>query len=86
MVGNLNSGSDRNNRRDHARNNQSVGTRLGAQHNVSAEVIRGLIQRSLTPLPIDPVPEWILIKDIRIVREATGDLAIFCEVVYGSTN
>ena len=86
MVGNLNSGNGDNGGDQNRDNPLIVGTRLRAQHNVEPEIIRGFIQRALTPLPVDPVPDWVLIKDIKIVREASGDLAISCAVLYGSLN
>ena len=87
MVNNLNSKSDQGNSGDQNNSGaQNRGTRLQTQHNVDPVDIRGLIQRSLTPLPVDPIPEWVLIREIRIVRDITGDLSISCAVSYGPVN
>ena len=86
MVGNINP-SNRNNQGnsgDRDSEGRDRGVRLWAQHNIEPSVIRHLIQGALAPLPVDPIPEWILIRNIFIARDNTGSLSISCEVVLGT--
>ena len=86
MVGNINA-SNRDNQhnsgdRDNANREQRV--RIWSRHNIEPSVIRRLIQGALTPLPVDPIPEWVLIRNIIIARDETGNLSITCDVVLGT--
>ena len=86
MVGNINP-SNRDNQRnsgDQDSAGRDRGVRLWAQHNIDPSVIRHLIQGALAPLPVDPIPEWVLIRNIYIARDEEGTLSIGCDVVLGT--
>ena len=56
---------------------------LSRDHNISPATIRGLIQGSLAPLPVDPIPTRVVIDNIRITLDSRGEIAICCDVFYG---
>ena len=88
MVGNLIGGNNRNNDQsnrgdqNNAADNNRV--RIPYNHNESEEIIRRLIQGALTPLPVNPVPDTIIIRNIEIYREPEGTLTINCQVRFES--
>lgn len=51
-------------------------------HGFPAERIRNLIKESLTPIPTDPIPSAIIIRDIKIKEISASNLEITCEVLY----
>ena len=56
--------------------------RLVRNHSFSPNRIRQLIKDSLTPLPTDPIPDTVVIKNIIITQISQSDLEIECEVYY----
>ena len=56
---------------------------LSRDHNISVATIRSLIQGSLAPLPVDPIPTRVVIDNIRITLDDRGEIAICCDVFYG---
>ena len=64
-------------------NERTFPFRLVANHGFPANRIRQLIKDALSPLPIDPVPKSIVIKNIVINQVNRTNLEISCEVVYG---
>ena len=56
---------------------------LSRDHNISFATIRSLIQGSLAPLPVDPIPSRVVIDNIRITLDERGEIAICCDVFYG---
>ena len=86
MVGNLTGGNDReNNQSNRGDQNQNRRVRIPYNHNESEEAIRRLIQGALTPLPVNPVPNTIIIRNIEIFREPEGTLTIQCQVRFESS-
>ena len=55
---------------------------LSQNYNFPAQRIRQLIINSLTPLPVDPIPKFILISNIVITQVDENNLEISCEVFY----
>ena len=51
-------------------------------HGLPADRIKNLIKDSLTPIPTDPIPSSILIKDIKITQISASNLEITCEVLF----
>ena len=85
MVGNLTGGNDReNNQSNRGDQNQNRRVRIPYNHSESEEAIRRLIQGALTPLPVNPVPNTIIIRNIEIFREPEGTLTIQCQVRFES--
>ena len=62
--------------------NQSI-LILSSDHNISPTTIRRIIQDSLNPLPVNPIPTTVVISNIVITRNQRGELGICCEVSYG---
>ena len=81
MVGNINR-PDSSGNRDSEPRRERVTQRLTSNHNVDSNAIRRLIQDSLTPMVLDPIPTQILIRDIIVTRDERGLLDITCEVLY----
>ena len=48
--------------------------------NFSLAEIRRLIQGSLEPLLVDPIPTRVVIDNIKIFLDSRGELGISCEV------
>ena len=86
MVGNINPNSRdvQRNSGDRDSEGRDRGERLWGRHNIDPIVIRHLIQGALAPLPTDPIPEWVLIRNIFIARDQGGNLSISCDVVLGT--
>ena len=84
MVGETNRPHHTNSNRVGENNSQGspIGVRLRRDHNIERETILKLIKDALEPLQTDPVPERIVINNIQIFREESGDIAITCEVSY----
>ena len=55
---------------------------IRANHNVPREAIIRVIQNSLGPLEVDPVPRLITIDNIVITRNSRNELTISCDVSY----
>ena len=86
MVGNLFGGNNRDNdQSNRGDQNNGARVRIPYNHNESEEAIRRLIQGALTPLPVNPVPETIIIRNIEIIREPEGTLTINCQVRFESS-
>ena len=91
MVGNFGS-SDNNNNNNRNNNNgnrdnqadlvNDLPVRVVANHNFNHESIRRLIQGSLGPIPVDPIPTKIIIKDIVITNSRERGLSINCQVLF----
>ena len=56
--------------------------RVVCHHNLNPQVLRDLIKRALSPLPVDPVPSRVIIDDIVITKDETGGLSFSCEVIF----
>ena len=88
MVGNLsnsNSGNSDNsngNRGNQANPVNELPVRVIANHNFDHNRIRELIQGALGPIPVDPVPTKIVIKDIVITNSRDRGLSINCQVLF----
>ena len=86
MVGNL----SRENNQDPGRRDQSSGNsrnqgdgiRVERNHNIDHNTIRRLIQGSLGPLIVDPVPTSVRIYNIVITKDNRDRLDIHCDVSY----
>ena len=89
MVGNLfggnNRDNDQSNRGDQNNEANNRRVRIPYNHNESEETIRRLIQGALTPLPANPVPDTVIIRNIEIFREPEGTLTINCQVRFESS-
>ena len=86
MVGNPSNNNNHNqeNRRDQEQQTERTDTltRITRNHNLRHQVVRELIQGTLDPLIVDPIPTEIAIRDIRVTRDPEGRLQISCQVFY----
>ena len=85
MVGNIDR-PDSSGDRDQQGPSERPAERITENHNIDSNIIRRLIQDSLTPLRVDPVPTQILIRDIVITRDDRGLINIDCEVQFEVRN
>ena len=86
MVGNLSQpedlGDDRGGQDDRHSQNPNNPQRIESNHNIEHSELRRLIQGSLNPLIVDPVPTSIRIYNITITRDDRNRLDIYCDVSY----
>ena len=91
MVGNLRNSSNNSDNSDNSNNgnrgNQAnpvneIPVRIVANHNFDHNRIRELIQGSLDPIPVDPIPTNIIIRDIVITHSRERGLVISCHVLF----
>ena len=62
--------------------NPNIITIISSNHNIQPDIIRRLLQNSLSQLEVDPIPTRIEISDIVISRDSNEELTITCEVSY----